>query len=280
MSSRADGERASSSFPAASSAGSCSCRPTFPCRSRQRRDGAQPARPLERARRRRQAGRRLPGTRPAAARARQAGGIKLGGVFNSLTLTVPEGTPVHVHGAGLPFNAVDRGVPGAPGARLRRQRRGHLHRRRRRTDRHARRRSRPVAPGRRRSRPAAAPAEPRRPKAGLSLTPPARGTRPRSCTNTLSTTIASTKCAAEDVPDVLGMAERRAGTRRSWCSITPLIAPPMPDREEVRAHVEARLLLGRDPGDVLLDPRRGDHLPHREQEDPEEDERRDGDPRA
>ncbi len=41
--------------------------------------------------------------------------IKLGGVFNSLTLTVPEGTPVHVHGPGLPFNAVDRGGNGAPG---------------------------------------------------------------------------------------------------------------------------------------------------------------------
>jgi len=41
--------------------------------------------------------------------------IKVGGVFNSLTLTVPEGTPVRVHGPGLPFNAVDRGSAGEPG---------------------------------------------------------------------------------------------------------------------------------------------------------------------
>jgi len=39
----------------------------------------------------------------------------MNGVFNSLTLTVPEGTPVRVHGPGLPFNAVDRGVRGAQG---------------------------------------------------------------------------------------------------------------------------------------------------------------------
>jgi hypothetical protein len=41
--------------------------------------------------------------------------IRMNGVFNSLTLTVPEGTPVRVHGPGLPFNAVDRGVRGAEG---------------------------------------------------------------------------------------------------------------------------------------------------------------------
>jgi hypothetical protein len=41
--------------------------------------------------------------------------IRVGGVFNSLTLTVPEGTPVRVHGPGLPFNAVDRGNAGDAG---------------------------------------------------------------------------------------------------------------------------------------------------------------------
>jgi hypothetical protein len=41
--------------------------------------------------------------------------IRVGGVFNSLTLRVPEGTPVRVHGPGLPFNAVDRGSAGDPG---------------------------------------------------------------------------------------------------------------------------------------------------------------------
>jgi hypothetical protein len=41
--------------------------------------------------------------------------IKMEGAFNALALNVPEGTPVRVHGAGLPFNAVDRGVKGAPG---------------------------------------------------------------------------------------------------------------------------------------------------------------------
>jgi hypothetical protein len=39
----------------------------------------------------------------------------MNGVFNSLSLSVPEGTPVRVHGPGLPFNAVDRGVRGAEG---------------------------------------------------------------------------------------------------------------------------------------------------------------------
>ena len=41
--------------------------------------------------------------------------IRMNGVFNSLSLSVPEGTPVRVHGAGLPFNAVDRGVHGTEG---------------------------------------------------------------------------------------------------------------------------------------------------------------------
>ena len=41
--------------------------------------------------------------------------IRLNGVFNSLTLTVPPGTPVRVHGTGAPFNLVDRGVAGEPG---------------------------------------------------------------------------------------------------------------------------------------------------------------------
>ena len=41
--------------------------------------------------------------------------LHLAGVFDALHLTVPEGTPVRVHGAGLPFNAVDRGVPGEAG---------------------------------------------------------------------------------------------------------------------------------------------------------------------
>jgi hypothetical protein len=41
--------------------------------------------------------------------------IRMNGVFNSLSLSVPEGTPVRVHGPGLPFNAVDRGVRGAKG---------------------------------------------------------------------------------------------------------------------------------------------------------------------
>jgi len=46
---------------------------------------------------------------------RQATEIRMNGVFNSLRLVVPEGVPVRVHGAGLPFNAVDRGVRGVEG---------------------------------------------------------------------------------------------------------------------------------------------------------------------
>jgi len=46
---------------------------------------------------------------------RQETEIRMNGVFNSLSLVVPEGTPVRVHGAGLPFNAVDRGVRGTEG---------------------------------------------------------------------------------------------------------------------------------------------------------------------
>ncbi len=38
--------------------------------------------------------------------------LEVNGVFNGLQLTVPAGVPVRVHGPGLPFNAVDRGVPG------------------------------------------------------------------------------------------------------------------------------------------------------------------------
>jgi hypothetical protein len=41
--------------------------------------------------------------------------IRINGVFNSLSLVVPEGIPVRVHGSGLPFNAIDRGVNGVAG---------------------------------------------------------------------------------------------------------------------------------------------------------------------
>jgi hypothetical protein len=41
--------------------------------------------------------------------------IRMNGVFNSLELVVPEGTPVRVHGTGLPFNAIDRGTHGTEG---------------------------------------------------------------------------------------------------------------------------------------------------------------------
>jgi hypothetical protein len=46
---------------------------------------------------------------------RQDTEIRMNGVFNSLSLVVPEGIPVRVHGTGLPFNAVDRGVNGVAG---------------------------------------------------------------------------------------------------------------------------------------------------------------------
>ena len=46
---------------------------------------------------------------------RQDTEIRMNGVFNSMSLTVPEGTPVRVHGPGLPFNAKSRGVHGAEG---------------------------------------------------------------------------------------------------------------------------------------------------------------------
>ena len=39
----------------------------------------------------------------------------MNGVFQSLNLVVPEGTPVRVHGPGLPFNARSRGVRGLEG---------------------------------------------------------------------------------------------------------------------------------------------------------------------
>lgn len=38
--------------------------------------------------------------------------FRIGGVFNAITVSVPEGTPVRVHGPGLPFNIVDRGTTG------------------------------------------------------------------------------------------------------------------------------------------------------------------------
>lgn len=41
--------------------------------------------------------------------------VELKGAFNALRVSVPDGTPVRVHGTGLPFNAIDRGVEGAPG---------------------------------------------------------------------------------------------------------------------------------------------------------------------
>ncbi len=46
---------------------------------------------------------------------RQDTEIRMNGVFNSLTLAVPEGTPVRVRGPGLPFNAVNRGTHGKEG---------------------------------------------------------------------------------------------------------------------------------------------------------------------
>jgi hypothetical protein len=46
---------------------------------------------------------------------RQQTEIQMNGVFQSLDLVVPEGTPVRVHGAGLPFNAVSRGTRGREG---------------------------------------------------------------------------------------------------------------------------------------------------------------------
>jgi hypothetical protein len=39
--------------------------------------------------------------------------FRIRGVFNAVTISVPEGTPVRVHGPGLPLNFVDRGVSGA-----------------------------------------------------------------------------------------------------------------------------------------------------------------------
>lgn len=46
---------------------------------------------------------------------RQDTEIQVNGVFHSLDLVVPEGTPVRVHGPGLPFNARSRGVRGIEG---------------------------------------------------------------------------------------------------------------------------------------------------------------------
>ena len=39
--------------------------------------------------------------------------VRIAGVFNAVTISVPEGTPVRVHGPGLPFNIVDRGAHGS-----------------------------------------------------------------------------------------------------------------------------------------------------------------------
>jgi hypothetical protein len=39
--------------------------------------------------------------------------VKIAGVFNAVTISVPEGTPVRVHGPGLPFNIIDRGAHGS-----------------------------------------------------------------------------------------------------------------------------------------------------------------------
>jgi hypothetical protein len=41
--------------------------------------------------------------------------VRMEGAFNALTVTVPEGTPVRVHGPGLPLNAKGRGLRGTPG---------------------------------------------------------------------------------------------------------------------------------------------------------------------
>ncbi len=41
--------------------------------------------------------------------------LRVNGVFNALRISVPEGTPVRVHGTGFPFNAVKRRVVGAEG---------------------------------------------------------------------------------------------------------------------------------------------------------------------
>ncbi len=46
---------------------------------------------------------------------RQDTEVTIDGVFNSLTLTVPEGTPVRVQGQRHPFNAIGRGLQGVPG---------------------------------------------------------------------------------------------------------------------------------------------------------------------
>jgi hypothetical protein len=39
--------------------------------------------------------------------------IRIAGVFNAVTISVPEGTPVRVHGPGLPVNLADRGLKGS-----------------------------------------------------------------------------------------------------------------------------------------------------------------------
>ncbi len=148
--------------------------------------------------------------------------IRMNGVFNSLTLSVPEGTPVRVHGPGLPFNAVDRGVRGAEGrpgydvsvqGDLQRGRRDHRPHDLARASRRSRGPSvSPVAPAPPvSSTPAspppaeAPPAPPERPEGGgraraahRELRPQASCSRnsPKSFTKTFRTTMARTKCAA------------------------------------------------------------------------------------
>ena len=39
--------------------------------------------------------------------------VRIAGVFNAVTISVPEGTPVRVHGPGLPFNLVERRARGS-----------------------------------------------------------------------------------------------------------------------------------------------------------------------
>jgi len=136
---------------------------------------------------------------------RQETEIRMNGVFNSLSLVVPDGIRVRVHGAGLPFNAVDRGVrglEGRPGYDVRVQ--GIFSAVEVRTDRAISPEppplpaspASPVAPA-----PSTAPERPpaeARPRRPPRAEPQASCSRnsPKSFTNTLSTTIARRKWAA------------------------------------------------------------------------------------
>ncbi len=138
---------------------------------------------------------------------RQETEIRMNGVFNSLSLVVPEGTPVRVHGAGLPFNAVDRGVRGTegrPGYDVHVQ--GIFSAVEVRTDRAISPDPPPLpaspSPA---AAPARLPAAPERPPAGSPAARPAAAlsaqascsrNSPKSFTNRFSTTIARTKWAA------------------------------------------------------------------------------------